>query len=115
MQRKNSKNKVYVRPITKHATIVKTCQNNKKSTKLQTFRKKEFPFCEKNLKFTILTISWVADLGRKTYPRGICMHKKSHVLNTFVIARYKTNEESLTAELVSWLQKEVQSSYVRWL
>ena len=39
------------------------------------------------------------------------MLKKSHIQNTFVITRYhKFGEESLTAELVNWLQRESQNS-----
>ena len=43
------------------------------------------------------------------------MFKKSHIQNTFVITRcHKVGEESLTAELVNWLRRESQNSYVGW-
>ena len=55
------------------------------------------------------------DRNLSTYAGSIYMLKKSHIQNTFVIARYnKVVEESLTAELVNWLRRESQNSYVGW-
>ena len=42
------------------------------------------------------------------------MHvQKSHIQNTFVITKYhEVGEELLTGELVNWLRRESQHSYV---
>ena len=88
-------------PIVKHATIIKTCESNNKSTKLKIFREKQCSFVKKIKDHNFDNILGCGiEIEKLTHAVYACT--KNHVLNTFVIARYyEVNEESLAAELVN--------------
>ena len=80
----------------------------------RTFTEKQCLF-QNNFKPSVFDNTGLCDRNLSTYAGGIFMFKKSYMQNTFVITRYhKVGEESLTAELVNWQQREPQNSYVGW-